>query len=135
MLAGSVRTFSSEDKGDKAKVVEKESEKKKQLKSDDLLRILSLAKPEYKSLAGTCKFVLFFPMESLKCVTWLVEKLIILNVFSGWILRIAFNKSELNGSHLEWSFSWRQSWIKEKLNYKLTFTQVAKTSSTKINLL
>ena len=60
MLAGSVRTFSSEDQGDKAKVVEKESEKKKQLKSDDLLRILSLAKPEYKSLAGTCKFVLFF---------------------------------------------------------------------------
>lgn len=52
MLAGSVRTFSSEDQGDKAKVVEKESEKKKQLKSDDLLRILSLAKPEYKSLAG-----------------------------------------------------------------------------------
>ena len=47
MLAGSVRTFSSEDQGDKAKVVEKESEKKKQLKSDDLLRILSLAKPEY----------------------------------------------------------------------------------------
>ena len=60
MLAGSVRTFSSEDQGDKAKVVEKESEKKKQLKSDDLLRILSLAKPEYKSLTGTCKFVLFF---------------------------------------------------------------------------
>ena len=77
----------------------------------------------------------FFPIESLKCVTWLVEKLIILNVFSGWILRIAFNKSELNGSHLEWSFGWRQSWFKEKLNYKLTFTQVAKTSSTKINLL
>lgn len=100
MLAGSVRTFSSEDQGDKAKVVEKESEKKKQLKSDDLLRILSLAKPEYKSLAGTFKFVLFFPMESLKCVTWLVEKLIILNVFSGWILRIAFNKSELNGSRV-----------------------------------
>ena len=37
---------------EKEKKVEQKSPDKKQLKTDDIFRILSLAKPEYKSLAG-----------------------------------------------------------------------------------
>lgn len=52
VLPGSLRNFASEEHADKGTVIEPENKKKRQLKSDDLLRILSLAKPEYKSLAG-----------------------------------------------------------------------------------
>lgn len=52
VLPGSLRKFASEEHADKGTVIEPENKKKRQLKSDDLLRILSLAKPEYKSLAG-----------------------------------------------------------------------------------
>ena len=46
------RSYSSDDNGKKETKVAKESPAKKQLKSEELFRILSLAKPEYKSLAG-----------------------------------------------------------------------------------
>ena len=46
------RRYSSDDNGTKKTGVAKESPAKKQIKSEDLFRILSLAKPEYKSLAG-----------------------------------------------------------------------------------
>lgn len=53
VLATSVRSYSSADiNEEKEKGVVQESNVKKQLKSEDLFRILSLAKPEYKSLAG-----------------------------------------------------------------------------------
>lgn len=53
MLAISVRSYSSTDiNEEKEKGVVQESNVKKQLKSEDLFRILSLAKPEYKSLVG-----------------------------------------------------------------------------------
>lgn len=52
VLANSVRRYSSANDGEKEKAVSPESNVKKQLKSEDLFRILSLAKPEYKSLAG-----------------------------------------------------------------------------------
>lgn len=47
-----VRSYSSENNGKKETGVAKENRAKKQLKTEDLFRILSLAKPEYKSLAG-----------------------------------------------------------------------------------
>lgn len=47
-----VRSYSSDENGKKKTEVAKESPAKKQIKSEDLFRILSLAKPEYKSLAG-----------------------------------------------------------------------------------
>ena len=47
-----VRSYNSEDNGKKETELAKESHVKKQLKTEDLFRILSLAKPEYKSLAG-----------------------------------------------------------------------------------
>lgn len=46
------RSYSSDNNGRKETEVVKQSPTKKQLKSEDLFRILSLAKPEYKSLAG-----------------------------------------------------------------------------------
>ncbi|KAL9952922.1 hypothetical protein ACROYT_G040252 [Oculina patagonica] len=52
VLANSVRSYSSANNGEKEKAVAQESNFKKQVKSEDLFRILSLAKPEYKSLAG-----------------------------------------------------------------------------------
>ena len=54
VLASSARSYcsSGNNNGDKEKAVTQESHAKKQLKSEDLFRILSLAKPEYKSLAG-----------------------------------------------------------------------------------
>jgi len=53
----SQRSYSSDDNGKKGVEVAKESPAKKQLKSDDLFRILSLAKPEYKSLAGNSRVI------------------------------------------------------------------------------
>ena len=47
-----VRSYSSDENGKNKTEVAKESPAKKQIKSEDLFRILSLAKPEYKSLAG-----------------------------------------------------------------------------------
>lgn len=58
VLPGSLRNFASEEHADKGTVIEPENKKKRQLKSDDLLRILSLAKPEYKSLAGAIGLLL-----------------------------------------------------------------------------
>lgn len=52
VLANSVRSYSSANDGENEKAVAQESNVKKQVKSEDLFRILSLAKPEYKSLAG-----------------------------------------------------------------------------------
>ena len=46
------RSYSNDDNGKKKTGVAKGSPSKKQIKSEDLFRILSLAKPEYKSLAG-----------------------------------------------------------------------------------
>ena len=46
------RSYSGDENGKKKTEVAKESPAKKQIKSEDLFRILSLAKPEYKSLAG-----------------------------------------------------------------------------------
>lgn len=51
------RSYSSDNNGRKETEVVKESPAKKQLKSEDLFRILSLAKPEYKSLAGNPRVV------------------------------------------------------------------------------
>ena len=51
------RSYSSDDNGKKKAEVAKENPAKKQLKSEDLFRILSLAKPEYKSLAGKLRVI------------------------------------------------------------------------------
>ena len=51
----SLRTYSGRNltnDGQGEQKVEKERPAKKQLKTEDLLRILSLAKPEYKNIAG-----------------------------------------------------------------------------------
>lgn len=58
VLASSARTFASGNNDDNEKAITQESTTKKQLKSEDLLRILSLAKPEYKSIAGKQEFLL-----------------------------------------------------------------------------
>ena len=46
------RSFSSNGNEENETEIVKESPARKQLKTEDLFRILSLAKPEYKSLAG-----------------------------------------------------------------------------------
>ena len=51
------RSYSSDDNEKKKAGVAKESPAKKQIKSEDLFRILSLAKPEYKSLAGKSRII------------------------------------------------------------------------------
>lgn len=51
------RSYSSDDNGKKKTEVAKESPAKRQIKSEDLFRILSLAKPEYKSLAGKLRVI------------------------------------------------------------------------------
>ena len=59
MSASSLRAYSSGNLASNEKEdnnIEKQSPAKKQLKTGDLLRILSLAKPEYKSLAGKTLF-------------------------------------------------------------------------------
>ena len=49
----SFRTFKSESlTSDGKKELERQSSTKRQLKTEDIYRILSLAKPEYKSIAG-----------------------------------------------------------------------------------
>lgn len=55
LSASSLRAFGSENlanNGEKEEKVEQQTPSKKQLKTEDIFRILSLAKPEYKSLAG-----------------------------------------------------------------------------------
>ena len=55
LSASSVRTFRSANHANNEEEdskVKQQSPAKKQLKSEDIFRILSLAKPEYKSLAG-----------------------------------------------------------------------------------
>lgn len=55
LSASSLRAFGSENlgnNGEKEEKMEQETPSKKQLKTEDIFRILSLAKPEYKSLAG-----------------------------------------------------------------------------------
>lgn len=55
LSASSLRAFGSENlanNGEKEEKVDQQTSSKKQLKTEDIFRILSLAKPEYKSLAG-----------------------------------------------------------------------------------
>ena len=51
------RSYSGDDNEKKETEIAKENRAKKQLKTEDLFRILSLAKPEYKSLAGNQRVI------------------------------------------------------------------------------